>query len=273
MSEIKLYNESYTDTVYRLQESGITVDLVITSPPYNTNKKQGKKHTLLNADNDSGYSWVRYDTVQDDMTNAEYARFIASFFVDMNCILSANGVVLLNLSYGNENPDGIWLAVSEIIEGTEFTVADCIVWKKPNALPNNVSSNRLTRLCEFVFVCVRKEELKTFHANKKPKSKRGTGQTMFGSIPNIIYARNNDGVCPYNKAAFSSELVGALLDIYAPPNAVVYDPFSGSGTTAAECKRRGLTCYGSEISEKQYNWALNRVNAVQYGFQPRLLEV
>ena len=200
--------------------------------------------------------------VQDAMTKEEYSEFLCSFMIDMDYIVAENGVVLVNLSYGNENPDGIWQAVSSIIEGTEWTVADCIVWKKRNAMPNNCSPNRLTRICEFVFVFVRKDELATFHSNKPVRSVRKTGQKSYGSMPNYIEAANNDGPCPYNKATFSSELVTKLLSLYAKPGSLVYDPFMGSGTTLAACKALGFDCIGSEISELQCKWAIERIGAI-----------
>lgn len=252
-----IYNEDYIETVERLYRAGERVDMVITSPPYNTNKKQGRTRTLLNTDGE-GYPWVRYDTVQDSMSNPEYCDFLASFMVDMDCIVEENGVVLVNLSYGNENPDGIWQAVSSVIEGTEWTVADCIVWRKRNAMPNNCSPNRATRICEFVFVFVRKDELATFHANKSVKSVRKTGQKSFTTFTNYVEAANNDGRCPYNKATFSSDLVSQLVSLYSR-GGVVYDPFVGSGTTLAACEAMGIDSIGSEISDKQCEWAADRV--------------
>lgn len=257
-----IYCEDYSKTVERLYRAGKHVDVVLTSPPYNTNKKQGHSRTLLDVSTSSKYSWVRYDTVQDNMTNDEYCEFLTKFMIDMNAILAERGVVLVNLSYGNENPDGIWRAVSAVIENTDFTVADCIVWRKRNAMPNNCSQNRLTRICEFVFVFVRKQELLTFHANKPVRSVRKTGQKSFGSIPNLIEAANNDGPCPFNKATFSSDLVNKLLAIYAPAGALVYDPFMGSGTTLVACDRLGYDSIGSEISELQCIWARQRVGLV-----------
>ena len=257
-----IFCEDYIETVERLYRAGERVDVVLTSPPYNTNRKQGKTRTLMNTEANGSQPWVRYDTVQDAMTNDEYCDFLCNFMVDMDCILAEGGVILLNLSYGNENPDGIWRAVSAIIEGTEFTVADCIVWRKRNAMPNNCSPNRLTRICEFVFVLARKDELATFHANKPVKSIRKTGQKSYGSMPNYVEAANNDGPCPYNKATFSSELVGKLLALYAPDGALVYDPFMGSGTTLAACEALGFDSIGSEISERQCEWARVRIEGV-----------
>ena len=93
-------------------------------------------------------------------------------------------------------------------------IADKITWKKRNALPNNSSKNKLTRICEDVFVFCRKDEYLTFNANKPVSSIGTNGQTFYKCIYNFIEAPNNDGKNPLNKATFSKELVTKLLDIY-----------------------------------------------------------
>ena len=40
---------------------------------------------------------------------------------------------------------------------------------------------------------------------------------------------------------------------------VVYDPFMGTGTTGIACEELGLTCYGSELSSAQVEFAENRL--------------
>ena len=44
---------------------------------------------------------------------------------------------------------------------------------------------------------------------------------------------------------------------------VVYDPFMGSGTTAVACKKYGVDFIGSEISEDQVKFALDRINTTE----------
>ena len=84
------------------------------------------------------------------------------------------------------------------------------------------------------------------------------------NFPNLfIEAKNNDGSCPYNKATFSSELCEKLLSLYGRANGWVYDPFMGTGTTAVACKKMGLNCIGSEISENQCEWAKNRIEGMK----------
>ena len=257
---IEIYNEDCFKTMESMPVGQI--DIVLTSPFYNTNKKAGKGRTLNTVKVKPGhYSYVRYDTHVDNMSNEEYCAFTARLFAEFDRILNLNGVVLYNINYGAENTEGVFRVIHSIITETEFTVADVIVWKKRHALPNNCSPNRLTRIWEFVFVLCRKSELKTFNCNKEVRGYRATGQASYANVHNFSEAKNNDGSNPLNKATFSTELVEKLLAIYAVrPDTWVYDPFMGTGTTAAACQRLGFNCLGSEISEAQCEYARRRLS-------------
>lgn len=256
---IKIYNEDCFKTMESVPIGQF--DIILTSPFYNTNKKAGKTRTLTNTSVKEGqYDYVRYDTHIDSMTDDEYCDFTEKLFLEFDRVLNLNGVVLYNICYGAENTEGMFRAINTVITKTPFTIADVIVWKKSNALPNSCSPNRLTRIWEFVFVFCRREELKTFNCNKAVKSYRKSGQAMYENVFNYIEAKNNDGSCPYNKATFSTDLVKQLLHRYAVGDKVtVYDPFMGSGTTAVACQELGFDCYGSEISENQCAWAEKRL--------------
>lgn len=258
----KFHNEDCFLTMAKMPEK--SVDLILTSPFYNTNFKATENSNLLNIKT-KGYSHLRYDVHTDVMDNEDYCNFTVKLFNLYDKILKKNGVVLYNISYGSENSECMFRAINEIITMTNFTIADCIVWKKPNALPNNVSPNRLTRIFEFVFVFCRKEEDKTFFMNKKVVSTRSNGQKMFENMYNFVEAKNNDGVCPYNKATYSSELCIKLLKMYAPlkKETVVYDSFMGSGTTAAACVKLGLNFIGSEISKNQVSFSEERISKLK----------
>lgn len=84
------------------------------------------------------------------------------------------------------------------------------------------------------------------------------GPEIVHDLQNYVEAANNDGRCPYNKATFSSDLVSQLVSLYSR-GGVVYDPFVGSGTTLAACEAMGIDSIGSEISDKQCEWAADRV--------------
>lgn len=254
----KIYNEDCRETMRRMESHSI--GLVLTSPFYNTAKRQGSKTGIVPGDVKNGsYTHCRYDIHVDTMTNDEYCDFTVGLFEEFDRVLQKDGCVLYNLSYASENTECVFRAVNDIICRTKFTIADCISWKKCTALPNNTSPNKLTRIIEFVFVFCRKDDFRTFKTNKQVTSQRANGQKYYENIPNYIEARNNDGSCPYNKATYSSDLCEKLLKIYAPIGTIVYDPFMGTGTTAVACNRLGLEWIGSELSEKQCEWAEKRI--------------
>lgn len=275
-----IYNEDCFVTMNNMVGEDFKVDLILTSPPYNTNKKATKTNKLVNlrtmeVDSNSkpahsgkkSQPYIRYDEFTDNITNEEYIDWTVRLFNLYNKVLKPNGVVVYNLSYGANNSEGMFQTVAEIIQQTNFTVVDTIIWKKKCATPNNMSSNRLTRICEFVFIFCRKSESKTFNCNKQVISLRSSGQKNYENIFNYIEAKNNDGNCPYNKATYSSELCLKLLNIYCKRDAdvVVYDSFMGSGTTAVACREYGVNYIGSELSQRQCGFAEDRIRGITDG--------
>ena len=160
-----------------------SVDIVLTSPPYNTNKKSSKRRTVKDFDgtddasfkSSKSFPYIRYDMPMDIYTNDEYNDFTVEVFDHLDSVLKPDGCILYNMSYGNQNTTGMVKAVNAVITRTPFTIADIMSWKKKSAMPDNLSPNRLTRICEWVFVFCRKGEEKTFKANKRVTSVRKMG--------------------------------------------------------------------------------------------------
>ena len=244
----KIYNEDCLVTMQKLNG----VDCVLTSPPYNTQGHHGSDM--------SKYQQL-YEAYLDNMTEELYSKWTCSLFEGFNRTLKNNGCVLWNISYSSKQPWVLWNLIADIQSKTNFIVADCIVWKKQSALPNNVSPNKLTRICEFVFVFCRKNEFMTFNCYKGVASERKNGQTMYKNVFNFIEAPNNDGSCPIHKATYSTELCGKLLLLYTKEGDVVYDPFMGTGTTAIACHRGNRKWIGSEISKNYCEYANRRIAA------------
>lgn len=243
------------DCLQFMEQTDIKADVVLTSPPYNTSRKGS---ALTAADSN-----IRYDEFDDCRPNEEYIDWTCDIFNKFDWILCENGCVLYNLSYSAENVALMWQVVAAIIERTPFTVADCIVWRKKSAVPNNESPNKLTRLCEFVFVLCRKTELATFNCYKEKSSQRETGQQLYKNYFNYVEAANNDETCPFHKATYSSELCRKLLQLYSKEGDLVYDPFMGTGTTEVACVKEKRHFIGTEISGRYCNWAEHRIDVVQ----------
>ena len=246
----QIYQGDCNELIKKLDDN--SVDIVLTSPPYNSMR--------------TSQSDVGYDIYKDNLTNEQYLEMSLKLFEQIDRVLVKNGVVLYNLSYGTDSPNNtslMWLLVTSIILNTNFCVGDVITWKKRSASPNNTSCNKGTRICEWVIVFCRKNEFKTFKANKKVKSVRATGQVYYENVFNFLEARNNDGQCALNKATFSTELVLQLLDRYSTStDDVILDPFMGTGTTAKGCIERNRNFIGFELSQAQVDYANERLKNI-----------
>lgn len=226
-------------------------NLILTSPPYNMTKRKG-------GDADTG----RYDIFKDWKEPADYIDWTGEVFNKFDKVLINNGVVLYNFSYSIENPSLPYKLISHIIDDTNFCIADTIIWKKKHSIPFPASPNRLQRICEFVFVLVRKDEIKTFTTNKKITKISDRGQRYYSPVANFIVAKNNDGETKeINQATFSTDLVTQLLHIYAKKDKAfkVFDPFIGTGTTAVACLKYGCSVVGTEISASQCEYSEDRI--------------
>jgi DNA modification methylase len=233
----QIYNQSNMETMLQMPDS--FVDGIITSPPYNFTSK--RKDVYYN----NGYSNL------DCLTEEQYIQTRIEEFRQFQRILKDEGVILYNISYHNENPILPLLLITEVHKQTDLTVADMISWKKSHSIPFQTSPTKLSRIVEQVYVIVKKDRLHTFKTNKEvSKINEKTGQKFYKGYNNLIEAKNNDGIICDLKASYSTELVSKLIDIYFPKQSVIYDPFSGIGTTSVACKKLGLNYIGSEINEK-----------------------
>ena len=267
----EIYNEDCLKVIPRMDDHSL--DLVITSPPYNTSisRSQDKK----DEDKEKGtkvrkHSYNRYDTDVDNKSEIQYANWIRDIFNAVEPKLKPNGIIAWNVSYGvsseNSGEEGInnsaWLSIMSIMEDTPFTLCEYISWYKSNAIPLSIG-NKLSRICEPLFIFCRKSELDTYYINHNPEKR--IGKSLYSTpYENCIATRyNNDEVCEFNSATYSSEFVEKIIQLYSPKKALVFDPFMGSGTTAIGAIECGMDYIGTEISENQVKWTKNRIKKMK----------
>lgn len=66
-----------------------------------------------------------------------------------------------------------------------------------------------------------------------------------------------------NEAPFPEALAEFFVRSFCPPDGLVYDPFSGSGTTAAVCLKSGRNFVGTDVRESQVELTKRRIKEVQ----------
>jgi len=233
----KVYNENNQITMQRIPDRFLSG--IITSPPYN--QCSARTDGYYN----NGYSEI------DNLSEEQYLEIRLSEFRQFERMLKDDGVICYNISYQTENPILPNLLVTEVHNKTGLTLVDIISWKKSNSIPFQGSFQRLSRICELIYVFVKKSNVRTFKTNKElSKINEKTGQKFYKNYVNYIEAKNNDGIKCNLKASFSTDLVSKLIHIYYPKGSLIYDPFSGIGTTAVACKMNGLNYLGSELSKE-----------------------
>jgi DNA modification methylase len=240
----RIFNENNIETMNKISDGFISG--IITSPPYNITSK--RKDVYYN----NGYSNI------DGLSEDEYLTIRLNEFKDFSRILEDIGVICYNISYHNENPILPTLLMAKIHNETDLTVADIITWKKSTSIPFQTSSTKLSRICELVYVIVKKKHLHNFKTNKQvSKTNEKTGQKFYKNYTNLIEAKNNDGIQCKLKASFSEDFVTKLLDIYFPEGSLIYDPFMGIGTTARACKKSGRNFIGSELDKEHFDISIS----------------
>lgn len=241
-----IYNEDCKITLQRLLNKSI--DGIITSPPYNINTERSDCYY------NNGYSEL------DGLSEQDYLNVRTDEFKEFSRVMKDDGVICYNISYAKENPILPTLLVTKVHNETDLTIADIICWKKPNAIPFQTSPTKFSRITELIYIFVKKEKLHTFKTNKQvSKVNKKTGQKFYKNYVNYIEAKNNDGYKCNLKASYSQELVNELINIYFPKGSLIYEPFTGIGTTQLSCIEMGCDYIGSELIKDHYEIALKRI--------------
>jgi DNA modification methylase len=246
----EIFHEECLSTLKRMSDG--LIDGIITSPPYNINTSRSDCYY------NNGYSEL------DGLSENDYLQVRTDEFKQFSRVMKERGVICYNISYAKENPILPTLLVAKVHNETDLTVADIITWKKPHAIPFQTSPTKLSRTTELIYIFVKKSELHTFRTNKEvSKINEKTGQKFYKNYVNFIEAKNNDGYICQLKAAYSQDLCNQLINIYFPKGSLIYDPFSGIGTTQLSCIKNECDYIGSELTKEHYDIAISRIEEIK----------
>ena len=131
-----------------------------------------------------------------------------------------------------------------------------IVWRKRNAMPEG-RCRRPHRQHEPIFLLARRED----HEFR-----------IAPPVPTVWEFQNEkiDGTAHYSR--FPEQLPRRCIDAYgkAGSGVVVFDPFSGSGTTGIAALKMDCSYVGFEIDSEQVEASNKRLKAVKHSFQQSL---
>ena len=216
-----------SDQVAKLM-NGQKADLIFTSPPYNGNT------------NVNGNKLYENNTL-DNKTEEEYLIFLDEIKNTFYTILKSKGIICWNIMYNNNSRQSFIKNVNRFIESGLF-LTETIIWKK-NAIP---IPKGLARAFEFIFV-FQKDELDFTYKEKYVYSEN------FWEISNAKTQIEN------HKACFPVELPTRGIKLFTTENMILFEPFTGSGTTMVASHQLKRKCYGMELDPKYCQVIVDRM--------------
>ncbi len=282
---IKLYNGDCLELMENMQDK---VNLVLIDPPYGlldhkieTNidielfLKLCKK--ILN-DNDFLIYFGQQPMITDwnyianKLFNYKneviwYKRGISCPFTEMKRVFEN---IMIYCS-GKKKYNDVKIRYTDILENMCEFISLKSFKKNINLLENLCKEDRIFELKDFFNgkVLFQKnkssENGKIYNIKQKPSREIATFKFIrdgFG-LRNLLSfnSKNNDGKLYNHPTIKPLELIQYLILICSQPNDLVFDGFSGSGTTAISCIKTNRRFIGCELDKEYFNLACNRIDA------------
>ena len=212
-----------------------SVDLVVTSPPYNLKNstgngmKNGRGGKWSNAALINGYS--HYD---DNMPHEKYVEWQRECLSEMLRIIPDDGAIFYNHKWRVQA--GLLQDRHDIVSG--FPVRQIIIWRRKGGI--NFNPGYFLPTYEVIYLIA------------KPKFKLAKKANAYGDVWEFGQESKNKHPAP-----FPENLIERII---SSTNAnIILDPFMGSGTTAVVAKKLDRQFIGIDISPDYCKMAEERL--------------
>jgi len=213
-----------------------SIDLFITSPPYNLRNstgngmKDGRGGKWSNARLINGYT-----NHEDCMPHEKYVKWQRDNLEEMMRLLKDDGAIFYNHKWRVQN--GLLQDRQDIMEG--FPVRQIIIWRRKGGI--NFNRGYFLPTYEVIYLIA------------KPKFVLAPKASTHGDVWEFMQEMNNPHPAPFP--------VDLIERIITSTNAkIILDPFMGSGTTAIAARNQGRDFIGIDSSEEYCEMARKRLN-------------
>ena len=215
------------------------VDLVLTSPPYNT----GNKSLGYHPKSTTGDKF--YNEHNDNMTDFEYETFLYGAIEES---LRISRYAFWNFQIITNNKEIVFDIFSEF----KHKIKDMFIWHKQAVA--QMQAGIMAKGYEIVIMFGEDNKM-NFLYNNFPQN---------GYVPNIQEWHQREPH-PNHHALMPTAMPDYFIEYFTKPNDIVLDPFSGLATTGRSAKKLGRQFIGIEIS-KDYCEIAQRRLAQEYMF-------
>lgn len=214
-----------------------SIDLIITSPPYNIrNTSNGGKSTIGTKNSKWPIAALSegYSEHDDKMPHDEYVEWQRNCLTEMFRIIPEDGAIFYNHKWRVQN--GILQDRSDIVNG--FPVRQIIIWKRAGGI--NFNRGYFLPTYEIIYLIC------------KPKFKLAEKANSLTDVWEVPQELNNKHPAP-----FPIEIPKRIIS--STTAKFVLDPFMGSGTTALAAQHSNCNFVGIELSPKYIKMSEQRI--------------
>lgn len=213
-----------------------SVDLVVTSPPYNLKNSTGNGMKDPRGGKWKGAALVNgYSHHDDNMPHEDYVAWQRACLDEMMRLLKEDGAIFYNHKWRVQN--GLIQDRQDIVNG--FPVRQIIIWKRKGGI--NFNPGYFVPTYEVVYMIAKQ------HFKLAPKA------NSYGDVWEFTQEMKNEHPAPF-------PLDFAMRCVKSTMAQVVLDPFNGSGTTSLAARRLGRNYIGIELSPDYCKLAEERLN-------------
>jgi DNA modification methylase len=177
---------------------------------------------------------------------------------------------------------GIPWRVALALQADGWYLRQDIIWSKPNPMPESVA-DRCTKSHEYIFLLSKKphyyydheaiKEPSVYADCGRPSKKKGEfkakGEPLEGRLPfraitetknkRSVWTVNTKGYKGAHFAVYPEKLITPCVLAGCPAGGTVFDPFTGSGTTAVVALKNGRNYIGTELNPEYIKIAEDRI--------------
>lgn len=233
IDDVEIYNDDFLTTKVISEES---IDLIVTSPPYNVD--------------------IKYNSYSDDMDYNTYLEFTNKWLEKAYKVLKNDGRFCLNIPL-DKNKGGqqsVYADIVTIAKKIGFQYHSTIIWNEQNISRRTAWGSWLSASAPYVIapvemiVILYKKKWKKISGSKKSDITKKEFLEWTNGVWNFMgESKKRIG----HPAPFPVELPKRCIKLFTYVGDIILDPFLGSGSTLIACALTNRKGIGIEI-DKNY---------------------
>lgn len=236
-----------------------SIDLIVTSPPYNIDIKYGNKTSKGKVVESKGVKYA------DNMEENEYRKLLGNVFKECKRVLKEDGSIWINIKnrlIKDSVVPPFW--IQEYFE--DMYLKNLLVW---NFDWGGSTSKRFAPRYEFIFWYTKSnknykfnlDDVKVPALNYRPDRYKSQLKNP-SDVWRVSMVSGNFQERTAHPAQYPEKLVERIILAGTNSEDIVLDPFMGSGTTAVVAKKLGRSYIGYEIEKEYLDIANERLSKV-----------